>query len=58
MDFGTLAFSFSVTDDADGGGVTSTSASEVEDWMRAVCEAVRRREVTFGGNTWTGYGDS
>jgi hypothetical protein len=58
MDFGTLALSFSVKDDADSGGVTSTSASEAEDWMRAVCEAVRRREVMLGGNTWTGYGDS
>jgi hypothetical protein len=58
MDFGTLAFSFSVADDADGGGMKSTSASDAEEGMRAVCDAVRSRDLAFGGNTCTGYGDS
>jgi hypothetical protein len=61
MDFGTPAFSFS---DDDGGrgsggdGMTSTSVSEAEEMVWAVCDAVRRRRVEFDGNTWTGYGDS
>lgn len=52
MDFGTLAFSLSVAgNDADGGGVTSASASEAEEWTRAVCEAVRSRVVDFDCTT-------
>jgi hypothetical protein len=52
MDFGTLAFSLSVAgNDADGGGVMSTSASEAEEWMRAACEAVRSRDVVFDCTT-------
>jgi len=47
MDFGTLAFSFSVVGDS----MTSTSTSEAEEMARAACEAVRRRATAPGDST-------
>ena len=57
MDFGGPALSLSVVV-VIGGGMTSTSASDAEETMRAACEAVRGRADECGGITWTGYGDS